>query len=553
MFKFFNAFFHFTKPRLHKKDNAFFALCTLVLLASVILEYPTYYIQKFIIDEILIGKSFNLLLPATLLSLAASILFNLAYYFQDYLYALLDEKIIMHIKEDLYHKLLKVHIGFIKNNDTGYVLSRFNDDIEKLSGVFSIVFKDFVRDIMVITVTIFIIFYFNWKLAIVSLVMVPFFIFNLNITTKILPEKNTDYFEARTDYQKLLNESIRGNSLIKLSTYFDTQKKRAKSKILGVFRAKRAIFSWTSLFSGLDGVINWFGPGLVILVGGFEVAAGRMSTGELLMFIGITSKIVGPTRRLLRYNMRFQSAAVAMARINEMLELKEEDYKQNASKIEQVHKVEFDNVAFSYNTEHADGQVFQNLNYTFKRGKNYLLKGENGTGKSTIFFLIAGLLKPSQGKILINNTDLSELNLNDYRKKLLYIEQEAFLFNDTIKANLVLNNKDSEFEHPNISFLDFITDLENKDDYVVGENGCLLSGGQKKRVAIGRIFYHSQAQLVLLDEITSNISENFRQEIYEEIINLNKNKDKIIICISHDTNIENLFDKTLHIPQKRNS
>lgn len=544
MFEFLRDFCNFTKPRLNNKDKAFFSLCFIFMIASVVMEYPAYYIQKFIIDEILIAKSFNLLIPITLLSLLFSVLFNLIYYFQDYLYALMDEKVVMHAKEELYNKLLKVKIGFIKNNETGYILSRFNDDIEKVSGIFSLVYKDLTRDILVIIVTIFIVFYINWKLALISLIMLPFFILNLNATTKILPQKNKDYFERRAEYQKHLSETILGNTLLKLSTYFEVKVKIAKSKIFEIFNAKLAIFSWSCFFSGLDGVINWFGPGLVMLVGGFEIAAGRMTTGELLMFVGITSKIVGPTRRLLRYNMRFQTAAVAITRMNEMLELEEEEYKQNAKKIENIDKIELSNVSFSY----KDGYVFENLNYTFRRGKNYLLKGENGSGKSTIFFLIAGLLRPSQGKILVNDINLDEFDLRNYRKKLLYIEQDPFLFNDTVKANLVLNNGNPDANHYNVSFLNFINELENKENYVVGENGSLLSGGQKRRVAVGRIIYHDNAELILLDEITSNISENFRLELYEEIIKLNQNKDKIVICISHDTNIEPYFDEALSIP-----
>ena len=214
MFEFLRDFYNFTKPRIDKKDKTFFFLCFVFLFASVVMEYPAYYIQKFIVDEILISKSFNLLIPVTLLSLFFSLLFNLLYYFQDYLYALMDEKVVMHAKEELYNKLLKVKISFIKNNETGYILSRFNDDIEKVSGIFSLVYKDLTRDILVIIVTIFIIFYINWKLTLISLVMLPFFILNLKATTKILPEKNKNYFERRADYQKLLSETILGNTQI---------------------------------------------------------------------------------------------------------------------------------------------------------------------------------------------------------------------------------------------------------------------------------------------------------------------------------------------------
>ena len=209
-----------------------------------------------------------------------------------------------------------------------------------------------------------------------------------------------------------------------------------------------------------------------------------------------------------------------------------------------AHKIEFKNVSFSYCNQK---NVLDNVSFTINSGEKVALLGVNGAGKSTIFNLILRFYKPISGKILIDDIDINEININIYRDFISIINQDIYLFNDTVKENIVLNKKDIDNDalEKNIK-LSRLNDFVNKVglDYMIDSNGANLSGGQRQKIAIARALIR-QTKIVLLDETLSNLDLESSEEIYR-LLDTNLNKDTIIV-IAHDFRVLKHVDKVILI------
>ena len=214
--------------------------------------------------------------------------------------------------------------------------------------------------------------------------------------------------------------------------------------------------------------------------------------------------------------------------------------KKNTS-LKKIHTLEFEQVKFKYQSN--NNIIINNFNYTFTKGKSYLIHGSSGNGKSTILKLMLGLLKPSSGNIKINGSNIKDILDQSFFKLVGYMSQDTYLIHSSIKENVVFGRKYKKNDLQNVfiesNLIEIINKLENKDETIVGERGDKLSGGQKQRIGLARSLLN-KPDLLILDEPTNNLDKNISKDL---ILNLKKlKKDKILIIVSHDTSLFDFCD-----------
>jgi ABC-type multidrug transport system fused ATPase/permease subunit len=228
----------------------------------------------------------------------------------------------------------------------------------------------------------------------------------------------------------------------------------------------------------------------------------------------------------------FQPAAVALERISELMEIAGEEESENGIRIKSINSgIEFRNVSFSYDNR----TLLSDINIYFKKGEKVILAGPNGSGKSTIIKLILGLYKPQKGSILIDDRDITKLSLSSLRKRISIVSQNTFLFNDTVRNNIIYSNPEAEEEEIKEAArlsgaYDFIKGLDGGFDTTIGERGVRLSGGERQKISIARAIL-KDSDMIIFDEATTHLDAESERKVNALI--QSSFKDKTCIIISH--------------------
>mgnify|MGYP003032317678 FL=1 len=255
----------------------------------------------------------------------------------------------------------------------------------------------------------------------------------------------------------------------------------------------------------------------------------------MIAFISFSQYLFQPIAILMDLNAIIAEITPALKSFLKFNDMEEENFEGKRT-VNEINSIEFRDVYFSYDKQ----SVFKGLNFTLKKGERTVLMGKNGAGKSSIFSLLLRYYEPDSGQILVNGIDISDIPIDKYRELFSCISQEVFLFNDTIKNNVFINNNEQQFEMQNklLRFKDKFREKENK---IVGKNGIYLSGGERQRIAFARCL-NKKSEILLADEVTSNC-DNDSKKLIEKI--LNESKFKIVLLITHDKQMCSLFEKII--------
>jgi ABC-type multidrug transport system fused ATPase/permease subunit len=289
------------------------------------------------------------------------------------------------------------------------------------------------------------------------------------------------------------------------------------------------IFNFSSELLSLLGAMG----GLIVLwYSGLDIIRGNFTIGSYIAFSAYLAKLYGPTQILATIGLHFQRAITALKRITEIMDLTSEEENERGIKLKKLNgEIEFKNVNFSYDTK----QVLTNISFKIRQKEKILIIGPNGSGKSTIIKLILGLYKPQKGKIIIDNKEIAKISLSSLREGTSIVSQNTFLFNDTIRNNILYSRpeaKEKEVEEAArlAGAYEFIQNLENGFETVVGETGKILSGGEKQKIALARAILKNSS-IIIFDEATAHLDSESQKRI-EKLIK-DKFNDKTCFIISH--------------------
>lgn len=387
---------------------------------------------------------------------------------------------------------------------------------------------DFITQIFTVFAMVSVLIYRDYILFMIFLIATPIFAISFNFFGKKRRKYSQKVQESFSEYTQVVNQILSG---------FETIKLFSKDLVLSIFnninhnffknQRKNALYDVLYL-SSLE-VASYVGVAGIILYGGISIINGRITTGDLFSFLSALLILVNSLQVLQRGAMQIKVLSPVVERIKQLLNLERETYGERIFE-GLKEKISFENTSLRI----EDRMILENINIYIKKGEIIGIVGTTGSGKSSFLKLLYGLYQHYEGKIFIDNIELREINLITYRKKIGVVTQDVFIFNDTIRNNLLIANPDADEEKIKQALIkakaDFVFKLPNGIDTVVGERGSNLSGGERQRIAFARLFL-KDPDIIIIDEGTSALDSSTEEALMEEFYK--HFKGKTIIMVAH--------------------
>lgn len=527
-FKNIKRFLPYLKP--HWK-RAFFA--GIFMLCSVLLQLPLPLLTRYTIDNILPNNNFVLLNWVILGLIGFMLVKGMSDVLNGYFLTLFRERVLFDIQLKLFQHIQNLSISFFKDAKTGYLTSRVYSDVSNLQGLLANTFLNFLRDTLTFLVGGIVIFIFHWKLALISLTVLPFFIYSINFFAKRVRKKSREFQERFSLVFDVLQENLSAFYLIKSFQLEKHSAIRLIKRLRDLIKTTIRFNLLTSLSNYITTFIGGMGPLIVLWYGGREVIRGNLTLGTLVAFSAFLGYLFGPAQRLMNLNTTVQTSLASLERVFELFdiasEIKEVDEPKKFDPKEG--RIEFKNITFSYDSSKP---ILKNINLIVEPGITVALVGKSGAGKTSLVNLIPRFYDPQKGDVFLDGINIKEVRIQDLRKAIGIVPQEVFLFSGTIRENIRYGRLDASdeeiIEAAKLANADeFIKRLPQSYDTEVGERGVKLSGGQRQRIAIARAFLRNP-KILILDEATSELDSESERLIQEALLNLMKNRTTFIIA-----------------------
>ncbi len=449
---------------------------------------------------------------------------------RSYLIILISKKIDIRLTLSYYNHIMDLPVSSISTRQTGEYLSRFSDASTIRQAISTATLTLLMDSIMVIACGV-ILYLQNRLLFLTALPVIIMYALVVLIFRKPIERINRSVMENDAKLQSYFKESIDGVETVKEACAENQSKEKTTAKFMAFIDSivKSNIIS--ALQDILAGTIELIGT-VVILWLGFSMAlSGQVTVGSVMTFYALLAYFTEPIKNLIELQPTIQTAFVAADRLNDILDLQGEPTEKSGEALPDIKTIEFQNVDFRYGNREL---TLEDISLSIRKGEKIAIVGESGSGKTTLAKLLLRFYTPERGSILLNGEDAKELDLYALRRAVAYVDQNTFLFSDTIKNNLKLSNAeaaDIEIEQVcKISHADeFINKLPLGYDMPLDENGMNLSGGQRQRLAIARALL-KKPQLLILDEATSNLDTITEAGIKNTISQACKDMTCIIIA-----------------------
>ncbi|MBM7553848.1 ABC transporter ATP-binding protein [Thalassobacillus pellis] len=521
------------------KKKIFFTILIGVIKFSIPLLMPL--IIKYVIDEIIGGdmsqsEQINQLL--WLMGGAFLVFFILrppVEYLRQYYAQWIGSKILYDIRDKLFDHIQKLSLRFYSQTKTGEIISRVIHDVEQTKTFVITGLMNIWLDMFTIVIAIIIMLNMDIWLTLVAISLFPLYGLAIKFFYVKLRRLTRDRSQALAQVQGHLHERVQGMPVIRsfvLEDYeqgqFDTQNTNFLDKAI-----KHT--NWNAYTYSVTNTITDLAPLLVITFAGYQVITGNLTVGTMVAFVGYMDRVYNPLRRLVNSSTVLTQSIASMDRVFEFMDEKYDIAdKENAKPLKQVSgNVTFDKVTFRYGPE--EPVVLKDLSLDVKQGETIAFVGMSGGGKSTLISLIPRFYDVESGRILVDGEDIRDVQARTLRDKIGMVLQDNILFSESIAMNIKMGNPDASEEEmieaaKAANAHDFIMELPNGYDTLVGERGVKLSGGQKQRVAIARVFLKNPP-LLILDEATSALdleSEHLIQEALEKLAS-----DRTTFIVAH--------------------
>jgi subfamily B ATP-binding cassette protein MsbA len=526
-------------------------LGALLILFSALLGFPQPLINRYLIDDVILGRQLSLLAGAVLLLAGIKVLEMLANLLQRFYFTRFEQGVLLDIQHDLLDRVLRFPKSFFDDKEIGYLMSRLSSDVYRLRWFFSSILVLIISNILRLVVGIVLLLYLEWKLAVVTLVILPGLMIGVRYfshKTRVLSHQG---MEQQANVSRRMQESLSATSLIKAFVSEKREVDRIMSELRAAFQISLERVAVGSVANLTQSTLGYVAKFVVLVVGAYEVIVGDWSLGSLLAFQAYLGYVYGPAQFLADTNLQLQDALAALERVSALFDIVPEENLDTGKKVERLRgAVEFKNVSFSY-----DGRepVLQDVSCLIHPGEHAAIVGPSGVGKTTLVSLILRFYKPTQGEIWFDGQPASEYEVRSLRQRIGYVSQSTLLLSGTISDNLRYGNLEASEKQvvraARVAGIhDFIVSLPEGYDSPVGERGVNLSEGQKQRLAIARALI-KDPDILVLDEPTSSLDSVVEKSIFDALPTLVR--DKTLFVVAHRLSTIQNSDRILLLNEKR--
>lgn len=488
---------------------------------------------KYVVDDILIEKNVLMLQLIPLAVVGIYIVKALSDYFSYFFMADVGQRVIMNVRDALYGHIQTLSMPYFISTPTGVLISRITNDVNMIQSSVTNAVTEFIREALKLVGLVVVVFYRSAELALIAMIVFPLVIYPISQFGKMLKRYSTKSMKVMGDVMSILDEGISGIRIVKAYNMEEHEKRRFSTENRRYYRnwmkriAVRAVSSpLMELIAGLSGAfILWYG--------GMKVVAGTLSAGDFASFILAVGMLYSPIRKLNTVNIEIQEGIAAAKRIFNVLDtMPEIADKPDAVDLGVVDgEFEFQDVSFTYTGEEY---ALRGVSFKAEKGSRIALVGESGSGKTTIANLLPRLFETTSGRIIVGGSDIRNVTMKSLRMNIAMVTQEMVLFNDTIRANIAYGtenaSEESVIEAARAAHAhEFIMQMPQGYDTIVGESGVRLSGGQRQRICIARAIVRD-APILILDEATSSLDTESEREVQAALERLMKNRTTLIIA-----------------------
>ena len=476
---------------------------------------------------------FSALLFVSVLFLVCSFLSNLFRFLGLYYLTPLNAYTARDIRNELFHKILILPLSFYNKYKAGDIITRFNADMSDIESLIRWSIDIVLRQLIVIIVFLATLFIINPWLTLLSLLIFPAVSYFTGRITKSIRKKAKSGQAELSDISAMYEESISGLRVIKSFGTIDYFKAKFEKRNRKYTRLTNSIIRLMELTAPLAEVLISMSLMLIILVGGMLILNnGSLSASSLILFVVVFARLVPPFQTSIKSYSYIQRGLVSARRVFEVFESDEKIIeKDNALSIKEFHdKIQFQKVSFAYENDN----VLNNICLEIKKGETIALVGNSGGGKSTLINLLLRFYDITDGQLLIDGKNIQDYIISEVRTLYGVVSQDILLFNDTVFNNICFGkeNIDPEcvIEAAKIANAhDFIMEMPDGYQTLVGDRGMKLSGGQKQRISIARAVI-SNPPILLLDEATSSLDSQSEQAVQQALHNIMQNRTSIVIA-----------------------
>ncbi len=508
--------------------------CMVIVSASTAIHA---WIMQPVLDEIFLEKNAQMLIILPVAILVISVSKGAASYFQSILMNFIGFRIVADVQSEMFKSIMKCDLSFFNETNSGTLISRFISDVGSLTRGVHNVLTNIAKDFLTIFFLVSVMFYHDWKLAMIAFIVFPISIFPIVKIGKRIRKISTQTQVGFGDLTSRLNQVFSGIKTIKS---FNTQKFEEKNinfSIEKIFKLTYKSNKVSSVARPLMETLGGIAIASVIWIGGNQVITGVTTPGTFFSFMTALIMAYQPVKSLASLNATLQTAMASAQRIFSIIDICPEitDEKTVPTKIlfnEKRKDIIFKNVSFKY--KNSKNKILDNCSFKIPYGKKIALVGHSGAGKTTLLNLIPRFYQPQNGNILLNDVDIRNVKISSLRNLISLVSQDVILFDGSIKFNIVYGTK-SVSENKlkeickNSGCEEFIKKFPNGINTEIGENGVKLSGGQRQRIAIARAFLKN-APFLLLDEATSSLDSVSEEKIQKALKKLLVGKTSLVIA-----------------------
>ena len=502
------------------------------LLISTVLNLCVPLLSRRIMDDGFIGGNKELLIKLVLCSLMVYLVISVIDIIKEKNRINISAKIQYSLSEQAFSHLMKMKASYFNNKNYAEILNNINVDIGNMTsiadeGVFFVVTQAFSMTGGVIGL-----FILNWRMTILVLLFIPIKYVVMKKFAKQRKKVMDDFINDSQKYARWFGDTIGGVREVKLFgilNYKHAEFSQKQSKVVERQKKLNILSQWNNI---IDTTLVQILVTVIYIIGANLVFKFQLSVGSVFAFITYSAYVTGPISAILNIGYLLSGIIPSTKRYYEFMNLQEETDKGKLIKPE-FGNLKLEEVFFSYET---DKPILTDVNIEIPKGSKTVLIGKNGSGKSTIINLLTRMYEPTAGQIKLKGVNIFEITLESYRNMISVVSQQIYLFNDTIRNNICIYKKVSdeviETARKDSGLEDFLKEVSL--DYVVGQNGAMLSGGQKQKIALARALVHDKP-IIIFDEVTSN-TDVYSEHQINGLLHT-RLKEKTVIIITHKQEI----------------